>query len=215
MPLKVIDAPTVSCVALVFSTRIWVRVEVDPEIVTPVRVPRAGSNLGRVSTAVKSVRLGPTVVQAAGVVSACEVGDHAPMPTASTTAEATASGRGRTLVRMGAPCGSPDPRSADPERRHPPGTPSTRPVTGLPCIFRLSAYPSTNSGLRISSARSGPLSWRWSAGRRAPRGGRTPPPGRPPRSTCTPPGGRSTTGRRAAPACSGCRTAHADHRPGW
>lgn len=69
-------------------------------MVTPVRVPRAGSNLGRVRVAVKSVRLGPTAVQAAGVVPACDAGDHAPMPTASTAAEVTASGSGRSLVRM-------------------------------------------------------------------------------------------------------------------
>jgi hypothetical protein len=95
---------------------------VEPEMVTAVRVPRVGSNFGRVRVAVKSVRFGPTVVQAAGVVSAWEAGDQAPMPTASTTAEATASGSGRSLVRMVAPCGSPDPRAADLERRHQTGT---------------------------------------------------------------------------------------------
>lgn len=101
MLLKVIDAPTVSWVALVFSTLICERIEVLPEMVTPVRVPRVGSNLGRVSTAEKSVRFGPTEVQAAGVVPACDAGDQAPMPRASTTADPTARGSGRSLVRMG------------------------------------------------------------------------------------------------------------------
>ena len=123
----------------------------DPEMVTAVRVPRVGSNFGRVRVAVKSVRFGPTAVQAAEVVSAWDAGDQAPMPTASTTVEATASGRGRSLVRMVAPCGSPDPRAADPERRHHAGTRGPPPMTNVPCSFRSYRALFINLGLRMRS----------------------------------------------------------------